>query len=153
MVEIVDLASLAERAPIEATLAAWHADEWAHLYEPAVWDAEIALDELRAMGGEGLPRTLVAFDGGELVGSVSLLASDDLPGWAGVGPWLASLFVAPSWRGRGIGGQLVDACLDLAGALGVDDVHLFTRRSPGVVPRPGLAAAQHGRRQRRRRSR
>lgn len=127
MLEIVDLASLPERVEIEATLAAWHVDEWGHLYDPAAWNATLAADELRAMTGDGLPRTLVALDdGGAPVGSVSLLVTDDLPGWAQTGPWLASLFVAPPWRGHGIGERLVDACMALARSLDVDDVHLFT---------------------------
>ena len=97
VVQIVDLAALAQRAPVEEQLARWHAAEWEHLYDPAVWDRDIALAELRAMGPVGLPRTLVARDGTELVGSVSLVVTDDLPGWDGLGPWLASLFVAPPW--------------------------------------------------------
>ncbi len=123
MVEIVDLASLPDRTSIEETLAEWHVAEWGHLYDPAVWNGEIALAELRSMGAGC---TLVMLDGGELVGSVSLLATDDLPGWEGVGPWLASLFVTPGRRGEGIGATLTDACLALARDQGFDGVQLFT---------------------------
>jgi len=123
VVEIVDLASLTDRTSIEETLAEWHVAEWGHLYDPAVWNGEIALAELRSMGAGC---TLVMLDGGELVGSVSLLATDDLPGWEGVGPWLASLFVTPGRRGEGIGATLTDACLALARDQGFDGVQLFT---------------------------
>jgi polyamine oxidase len=57
---------------------------------------------------------------------VCLLPSDDLAGWADVGPWLASLWVMPHARGRGVGTTLTARCLALAAALGHDAVHLFT---------------------------
>src|SRR3954468_17892369 len=121
MVQIVDLASLPRRARVEEQLAEWHVGEWGHLYDPAMWNPHIALAELRAMAPRGVPRTLVALDDtlpeATPVGSVSLLATDDLPGWEGIGPWLGSLFVTPPWRGRGIGGELVEACLQLARSL------------------------------------
>jgi polyamine oxidase len=130
--EIVDLTDIAERGPFHARLARLHAAQWAHLYDPAVWNETIAAAELTAMSpAPGVPRTLLAFDGAgrtvdDLVGSVCVLASDDLAGWEQVGPWLASLFVMPGARGRGVGAALTTACLDVARRLGYDDVHLFT---------------------------
>ncbi len=137
MVEIVDLAELPARAAIETALAAWHAAEWSRLYAADMWNEQIALAELQAMSSApGVPRTLVAFDGpvrtlDALVGSVSLLVTDDLDGWEAVTPWLASLWVVPARRGHGIGALLADACLTLAASLGFDDVHLFTAGQEG----------------------
>src|SRR4051812_20450451 len=55
---------------------------------------------------DSIPLTLVAAEGNEPVGSVSLVESD-LTGWDHLTPWLASLYVRPDWRGQGIGKLLV----------------------------------------------
>src|SRR5690606_24106888 len=72
------------------------------------WTAEQALAELRAHDRPAtVPSTLVALDGdGDWLGSVSLLAEDhpDIPQYS---PWLASLYVRPEARARGVGRALV----------------------------------------------
>jgi polyamine oxidase len=128
-VEVVELAEVASPALV-ACLARWHVAEWGHLYPD--WTEDRAVAEFEAMGTPGrIPTTLCAFDGASrqpaaLLGSVSLIDDDELPGWESVHPWLASLFVRPDARSGGIGARLVDHLLALAGRLGVDTVHLFT---------------------------
>ncbi|MCU1502621.1 MAG: putative oxidoreductase, partial [Ilumatobacteraceae bacterium] len=132
IVDLTDIARPADREPFHRALAQLHAAEWAHLYDPTVWNEDIAAAEFAGMSAEpGVPRTLLAFDGPErslatLAGSVCLLASDDLAGWNDVGPWLASLWVMPHARGRGVGATLTARCVALAGELGHDEVFLFT---------------------------
>jgi GNAT superfamily N-acetyltransferase len=41
-------------------------------------------------------------------------------------PWLASLFVAPAWRGQGVGRALVGAVEAHAAAHGIARLHLYT---------------------------
>ncbi len=108
-----------------ARLAALHGAEWRHLYEDG-WDEATALAELAAERAEGLPRTLVALDDdGALAGSVSLVLRD-LPSRPDLDPWLASLYVLPAWRGRGLGGRLVRAIEAEGSALGFDRLFAFT---------------------------
>jgi GNAT superfamily N-acetyltransferase len=117
---------LADRPELAAVLARWHFDEWTALYPD--WSCEEALAELRSHGGRGcLPTTLVALDDDELLGSVSLV-TDDLPGFEHLQPWLASLFVRPDRRGRGIGGFLLERTVAEARDLGVTRLYLFTPR-------------------------
>jgi polyamine oxidase len=128
-VEIVELAEVGS-ASLHRLLARWHVAEWGHLY--AGWDEERAVAELQAMDVPGrVPLTLCAFDGDQrdvdhLLGSVSLIDDDELPGWERTAPWLASLYVRPKARGLGLGSRLVDEVVAAARRLGVDDVHLFT---------------------------
>jgi predicted NAD/FAD-dependent oxidoreductase/ribosomal protein S18 acetylase RimI-like enzyme len=113
-------------------LAEWHHAEFGHLYEPHVWNREIGEREFLAMA-EPDPGdvTWVAFDGGgrdadDVLGSVSLIATDDLAGFEHLTPWLASLYIAPHARDRGIGSQLVATTLAGAAERGHRYVHLFT---------------------------
>jgi GNAT superfamily N-acetyltransferase len=128
-VQIELLTGLHHLAPV---LAAWHHDEWGHLYSADVWNRATAQREFEAMAEPGSSdRTWVAFDGDSrqvdaVLGSVSLVASDDLPGFEHLTPWLASMFVAPAARGRGVAAALTDALLHGAGVDGHDVVHLFT---------------------------
>jgi predicted N-acetyltransferase YhbS len=109
-----------------ATLAAWHHAQWGHLYSH--WTLEVCRDELdeHAQRKSGLPTTLLALDGDELLGSVSLVFEDAPELQEHGSPWLASLYVKPEARGRGIGARLANAAVARAKAEGVDELFLFT---------------------------
>jgi monoamine oxidase/ribosomal protein S18 acetylase RimI-like enzyme len=126
----IEISEIGAHPHLGPHLARWHVDEWRHLYADWTYDAAVA--EFAAMNRPGtLPTTFVAFDGpgreiDDLVGSVSLIADDELDGFAEVGPWLASLFVVPAARSRGVGGLLTRHCVREARRLGVRRLHLFT---------------------------
>ena len=97
-----------ELAPV---LARWHHDEFGYLYDERIWNHDIATLELEAMSEPGSRDiTWIAFEGttadeDSLLGSVSLISSDDLPGFDQLSPWLASLYITPRARSRGLGGR------------------------------------------------
>lgn len=108
-----------------AMLAAWHHAQWAHLYDD--WTLEVATRELDDHASrDAIPTTLLLFDGEDLLGSVSVV-TEDAPALQFIGsPWLASLYVVPEARGRGLGKQLVQAAVRLAADNGVPRLLLFT---------------------------
>jgi predicted N-acetyltransferase YhbS len=108
------------------TLAAWHHAQWGHLY--SLWTYEVCRAELdeHAARAAGLPTTLLALDGEELLGSVSLVFEDAPELQEHGSPWLASLYVKPEARGRGIGAALARAAVARAAQEGVDELFLFT---------------------------
>ena len=109
--EAFSISRLCEIPSFAPALAEAHAREWGHLY--ANWNQETALADFRLeRAGTDLPTTWVAHHhSGILLGSVSLVL-DDLPGHPGLNPWLASLFVFPKFRGRGLGRVLTQKALD-----------------------------------------
>lgn len=120
------------------TLARWHHAEWTALY--AGWSEDDAFAELQAHAAhEGvLPSTLVALgEDGAPLGSVSLLVEDSPELVAFQGPWLASLFVVPEARGRGLGEALVRALVARAASAGLPRLRLFTPRHRAFYERLG----------------
>jgi polyamine oxidase len=126
----IEIAEIAEHQSLAPLLARWHAAEWSYLYPN--WTEATALEEFQAQTRRGqVPTTWLAFDGpgrseADLVGSVSLIDDDELPGFESTGPWLASLYIRPDSRSRGLGSLLMRHCLREARRLGVETVHLFT---------------------------
>ena len=109
--ETFSVSRLCEVPSFAPALAEAHAREWGHLY--AHWNQETVLADFHLeRAGSDLPTTWVAHHpAGILLGSVSLVL-DDLPGHPGLNPWLASLFVFPKFRGRGLGRVLTQKALD-----------------------------------------
>lgn len=141
-------------------LARWHHAEWAPLFPG--WTEDDALAELRASAhatvddvdvsthADAVPMTLVALRSpatpaaisasghdADLLGSISLIAEDSPELRAFDGPWLASLFVAPAARGRGLGEALVRALVAHAARSGLARIRLFTPKHRAFYERLG----------------
>jgi predicted N-acetyltransferase YhbS len=115
---------LADHLEWASLLASWHYQEWKDLLPD--WTFERALAELQShTGRRRIPTTLVAVEDGRPRGSASLMATD-LPGWECWSPWVASVFVVPECRGRGLGRRLVNRTVEEAASLGASAVFLFT---------------------------
>ncbi len=74
------------------------------------------------------PLTLVAESDGKYVGTVSLVKEDEIKNCPYT-PWLASLYVLPEYRNRGIARILMDRCADAARDLGFKDLYLRTEHA------------------------
>ena len=82
-------------------------------------------------------------------GSASLLR-EDLDGWEHLSPWVASVYVLPEHRRKGIGRLLVAHAVEEARLLGVQTVYLFTAGQEAYYARLGWSAlerTQHGHRE------
>jgi GNAT superfamily N-acetyltransferase len=137
----ISVGFLAADDPLAEEMARVHAAEWGHLYPD--WDEAAALREFRSHRADGsLPATLVLREAGAYAGSVSVIFNDcavrpDL------NPWLASLYVAPSARGRGLGSQLVQAAVDLAAAVGEQRLYVFTESAASLFESHGFRTIDH----------
>jgi GNAT superfamily N-acetyltransferase len=131
----VAFAWLGERPELVGPLATLHQAQWARLLPR--WTVDEAQRELASHPSHAaVPSTLVATVDGALAGSVSLLAEDDARLRA-PSPWLASLFVLPAFRGRGLGAALVLGCVEAAASLGIEALHLYTDDAVGFYERLG----------------
>jgi predicted N-acetyltransferase YhbS len=131
----MEIAYLADHLGLAPLLANWHYREWADLLPG--WTREQAEIELCSHSGHRqIPTTFVAIENGQPLGSASLLKSD-LDCWEHLSPWIASVFVAPPFRRRGLGRQLVSRGVEEAKALGVPVIYLFTAGQAGYYQKLG----------------
>ena len=116
---------LAECQTAIPALARWHHREWAWLNPGDTVERRARRLRGQCLGRNPLPATWVALAEGRPLGSASLVAQDmdTRPGFT---PWLATVFVEPVHRGRGIGGALVRRVGEEAGRFGYRDLYLFT---------------------------
>lgn len=118
--QIVDLNTAPQHI---AQLAAWHHRQWSYLDPDKTLEQRI--EDLRGhLRGAAVPRTFVAIDD-ELLGSASLI-EDDMDTHPELTPWLASVFVDPAQRQRGVGAALVKAAMAAAAQAGLNTLWLFT---------------------------
>lgn len=122
-------------SPHVATLAEWTHTEWGHLHPGRSLSAAIA--EFRAeCGAGGVPSVFAALHGDIPVGTASLVA-DDMSDRRELTPWLASVYVLPEWRGRGIASQLVRRVEEEAQAHGHGRFYLYTPDQQALYRRLG----------------
>ncbi len=120
----VDIQHLTDHQDVVPILATWIYDEWSNLYPEMTLQHIVSF--LRERGNKGkLPLTLVAFEAGEPVGTVSLKMFD-METRSDLSHWLTSLYVAKPWRRRGIGSNLVETAEKKAAELGIGKLFLFT---------------------------
>ena len=100
-------------ADADATIAVWHACE---LTRP--WNDPQA-DFARAVAWPGSTVLLGEIDGAAVATAMA--------GFDGHRGWLYYLGVLPAWRGRGFGGELVEASCDWLRAQGCPKVELMVR--------------------------
>jgi GNAT superfamily N-acetyltransferase len=125
---------LADHPNAIPTLARWHHEQWKHLSPGDTVAQRIVRLQAHLVKGQ-IPTTFVALPlletqpGGTapegILGSASLIVYD-MDTRPDLTPWLASVFVAPKHRGRGIGTALVRRVIEEAEVLSVPNLYLFT---------------------------
>jgi N-acetylglutamate synthase-like GNAT family acetyltransferase len=131
----VRIAPLVERPDLAAQVAAWGFAEWGHLNPGQTLDQRV----IRIKGKMNVDRVPIAFvaldDDGGIVGTASLIF-DDLEGDPR-NPWLASVYVPPEQRKKGIASALVRTVEDAARRLGYTRLYLFTSTAPKLYAELG----------------
>ncbi len=124
------ISPLVERPDLVAQVAAWGFAEWGHLNPGETLEKRV----IRIKGKMNVDRVPVAFvaldDDGDIVGTASLIF-DDLEGDPR-NPWLASVFVLPTHRKKGIASALVRTVEETARRLGYARLYLFTSTAPDL---------------------
>ncbi|MGM0638664.1 MAG: GNAT family N-acetyltransferase [Pseudomonadota bacterium] len=136
----VRLERLPPSSPHVLRLARWEFQQWHYL------NPERRLDEAlfcfrEQCGPGGVPSVFIALCGDTPVGMASLIA-DDMHDRPDLTPWLASVYVVPAWRGRGIASRLVQRVEEEARDHDIEYFHLFTADRQTLYRRLGWHALE-----------
>lgn len=128
MIKVAFLADHSEMAPI---LAQWFRTQWPAYYAERT-PATIAQDFYAEANRRGLPVRLVALVDEALAGTIVLRerALATLPDYT---PGLGGLFVAESYRRRGVGTALISAGMNVAREQGYETVYAATVAARGLL--------------------
>ncbi|PRY66544.1 acetyltransferase (GNAT) family protein [Vreelandella songnenensis] len=136
MQETLVLQRLQADSPHVPIVARWTFDTWGEQLYPGRTFVEAVEETRQECGEQGVPSLFVALAGGVAVGTASLVA-DDIPCRPELTPWLASVFVRPEWRGRGIASRLVQRVEQEARESGIEHFYLYTPDQQALYRRLG----------------
>jgi N-acetylglutamate synthase-like GNAT family acetyltransferase len=110
-----------------AELAELHFNEWNHLSpERTLEDRTNRLKEIAQ--ATDIPLMWIAIENHQAIGSAALVY-EDMKTRKDLSPWLASVFVKPQFRGKGIGSQLVIHIESEAKKRSIKKLFLFTEHA------------------------
>jgi GNAT superfamily N-acetyltransferase len=120
MIQILDLKDAPDHL---ATLALWHQKEWSYLNPGETIEQRMARMQ-PFLNDNFIPSTFIAKNH-TMLGSASIV-ENDMKTEPQLSPWLASVFVAPEHRKKGIGSSLVLHVMAQARNRKIKTLYLFT---------------------------
>lgn len=120
---------LADKPEAIDLVAHWYFEEWGRL-NPDASVTSIARRLSQSMNRDKPPLLLLAVEDGAVLGAAELKVQE-MAIYPDKEYWLGGVFVAPHYRGRGIGAQLVERIILLAGKFGIEELWLQTERLDG----------------------
>lgn len=131
---------LVERPDLVEQVSAWGFAEWGHL-NPGQTLEQRTVRIRGKMNVDRVPIAFVALDEEDRIAGTASLIFDDLEGDPR-NPWLASVFVPPEHRKKGIASALVRTVEDAARRLGYARLYLFTSSAPTLYAGLGWRALE-----------
>jgi GNAT superfamily N-acetyltransferase len=124
---------LADHQELVPTLREWFEEEWAYYYgTDGPGNAEA--DLLSCCNKKRLPLALVAFKDGELC-ATGALKHESITTHKHLSPWVSALLVAPKFRGKGVGTQMVSKLERVGKDLGFHKLYAGTESAFGLFER------------------
>lgn len=132
---MITIGFLADYPDTIPTLAKWFRHQWPDYYANMSQE-QLERDFLEDASRNRLPIRLVAFESGELAGTIVLRenGTEVMPEFE---PELGGLYVAESHRGHGIATELIRAGMQVAHGQGYETVFATTVVAAGILERLG----------------
>jgi len=117
------------------TLAKWHHSEWSYLNPQE--NVQKRIDKMQTfLCSKLIPSAFIYKFSNELAGSAAIV-ENDMDTRMDLSPWLAGVYVAPVFRNKGIGSDLVRHVMGKAQNAGVESLYLFTPDKENFYQRLG----------------
>lgn len=129
------IAYLADHTHFIPTLSRWLFDETHEFFRDKTWKDVAAMFEARLNRGR-VPLALVAYEGDEPLGTISLL-EESIRTHTHLRPWLAGLHVADEWRHRGVATELISAVVKEAQAMKIETLYAGISKAEDYYERRG----------------
>jgi GNAT superfamily N-acetyltransferase len=126
---------LSDHAAAIPQIARWVWESWGY------GDLAACESDLRKSRPDVMPVGYVALRDDRPLGVVNLIECN-LPPRCHLSPWLAGLYVHPSYRLQGVGTALARFLEDHAASLGFEDVYLYTANAEGFYSRLGWGTVE-----------
>jgi GNAT superfamily N-acetyltransferase len=141
------IAYLADYPEYVSTVAAWVHGQWGHLV-PARTLAQVEAKFRTHLNRARAPLTLLALQedaarGSRTPAGTASIYLQDMATRPELTPWMAAVYVAPEFRGQGIGSQLVQAIEAQARTLGIARLYLYTPDQEHLYARLGWVTQEH----------
>ena len=108
-------------------VASWSHRAWSIDFPGDTEQTYLELYAQSSNDASALPYVCIAVaDDGTAIGTATLVADDELRGFAELSPWLAAVWVEPEHRGAGVGNAMVSHIENVATRLGYKGLHLYT---------------------------
>ena len=112
---------------IRNMVAGWSHRAWSIDFPGDTEQTYLDLYEQSSHNASSIPYVCVAIaDDEAVVGTATLVADDELPGFEDLKPWLAAVWVEPEHRSAGVANAMVKHIEEKAAALGYKHLHLYT---------------------------
>jgi predicted N-acetyltransferase YhbS len=118
---------LAEHPDFIPTLSKWFLREWRDFYGDKTWEV-VAETFYARLNRSNIPLSLVAVEDNYPLGTISLL-EESISTHQHLAPWLGALYVCEEKRHHRIGKQLIEASVDEARTLGVEQLFIGIRKA------------------------
>ena len=128
---MVTIGFLADHLDTIPALVKWFRDQWPDYYAD-MSDEEMTRDFLEDISRDSIPSRLVAFESNKVVGTI-ILRKGENEILQEVQPELGGLYVMESYRGHGIGTELVRAGMKLAHEQGYSAISATTVKAAGIL--------------------
>ena len=138
----IEITRLKPNSPELEICAAWRYEAFLKSYGYSLLDSGAQLAKLATQPDEHETALIASVDG-RLAG-ICLLVLQEFEPLHDVSPWLASLYVAPEFRKRGVARKLVAAIEDQARGHGVTRLHLYTGDAEKFYLKCGWSLAEQG---------
>ena len=138
---MVQIAYIKDHPATLPIVARWIFDEWSDLSPGSTLQTFIEHLQENCHDNQA-PLTLIALLDGDVVGTASLIEYD-MDTRRDLSPWLASVYVTPEQRSKGIGTELVQAIVAKAAELRIPKLYLFTPDQEHFYQRLGWRTTEH----------